>query len=321
MKKGIKILLIFTAVFGLFSIASALLFPKRVYNLPQEKNIVVIDNGLELKIKTNKNLISEVLAENNIQINEEDEIIPEVNSEILPNMNIKIARSAKVKILVDGEEKEINSFSKTVEDVIYENNISLSHLDEVEPHLQTRLRDDLDITITRIKTEEVIEEEPIDFKTVEEKDKKINWGVEKITQAGVKGVKEVSYKITYENGKKISKEKLSSKITQEPQTQIVRVGTKINVGKSKKGVASWYAHTNDLTCAAREFSPGTWLKITNRENGKSIFVKVVGWGPQPGTGRLIDLDKKAFSKIAPLGKGVIAIKVEEILNKGFDPYK
>jgi rare lipoprotein A len=61
------------------------------------------------------------------------------------------------------------------------------------------------------------------------------------------------------------------------------------------------------------FSRGTWLRVTNRENGKRVFVVVNDYGPQRGTGKMIDLDKVAFQKLASIGKGVIEVKVEEIL--------
>jgi rare lipoprotein A (peptidoglycan hydrolase) len=42
-------------------------------------------------------------------------------------------------------------------------------------------------------------------------------------------------------------------------------------------------------------------------------VQVNDSGPY-GKGRIIDLNKKAFQKIADIGTGVINVKVEEILN-------
>ena len=56
-----------------------------------------------------------------------------------------------------------------------------------------------------------------------------------------------------------------------------------------------------------------YLRVTNRANGKSVIVQVNDCGPY-GKGRVIDLNKKAFQKIADLGAGVINVKVEEILN-------
>jgi rare lipoprotein A (peptidoglycan hydrolase) len=52
--------------------------------------------------------------------------------------------------------------------------------------------------------------------------------------------------------------------------------------------------------------------VTNQENGKQIIVQVNDYGPDPGTGKIIDLDKVAFAKLASIGQGVIEVKIEEI---------
>jgi rare lipoprotein A (peptidoglycan hydrolase) len=86
------------------------------------------------------------------------------------------------------------------------------------------------------------------------------------------------------------------------------------VGKVKTGLASWYAFTGKMACASRMFPRGTWLRVTSKATGKQIFVVVNDYGPQKWTGKMIDLDKVAFEKLASLGAGVIEVKVEEILD-------
>ncbi len=62
------------------------------------------------------------------------------------------------------------------------------------------------------------------------------------------------------------------------------------------------------------FPKGTWLRVTNLQNQKQVIVVVNDYGPARGTGKMIDLDKVAFEKLANLSQGVIEVKVEEILN-------
>ena len=67
---------------------------------------------------------------------------------------------------------------------------------------------------------------------------------------------------------------------------------------------------NKLTCASNKFPMGTKLKITNKENKKSVIVKVNDKG---GMGEYtIDLSKEAFKRIAELKTGVIDVKVKVI---------
>ena len=67
---------------------------------------------------------------------------------------------------------------------------------------------------------------------------------------------------------------------------------------------------NDLTCASWDYPFNTMLKVTNLANNKFVYVRVNDRGANKRLYRLIDLSKKAFSKIANLEQGLITVKVE-----------
>ena len=68
---------------------------------------------------------------------------------------------------------------------------------------------------------------------------------------------------------------------------------------------------NALTCASNVYKLGSKLKVTNKENGKSVIVIVTDTGgfKMP---RIIDLSKGAFATIANLKRGIINVLVEKI---------
>lgn len=94
------------------------------------------------------------------------------------------------------------------------------------------------------------------------------------------------------------------------------------------GVASWYSR-NDRgvkkttanmerfsdkkhTCAAWDLPFNSFVRVTNLMNGKSVVVRVNDRGPAKHLvrkGRIIDLTKAAFLKIADPGDGLIPIKI------------
>lgn len=81
------------------------------------------------------------------------------------------------------------------------------------------------------------------------------------------------------------------------------------------GKASWYAYKGGLFAASPDFSIGTKLKVTSVNNpDKSIIVTVNDYGPNRAIhpDRVIDLDKVAFAKLAPVGAGVIDVLVEPV---------
>ena len=67
---------------------------------------------------------------------------------------------------------------------------------------------------------------------------------------------------------------------------------------------------NKLTAAHRKLPFGTFLKITNETNGKSVIVEITDRGPFT-RGREIDLSKKAFMEIASNKRsGAVNVTIE-----------
>jgi len=100
------------------------------------------------------------------------------------------------------------------------------------------------------------------------------------------------------------------------------------IGKSDKsdiqyGVASFYADKfngrktasgqifsqNKLTCACNVLPLGTWVKVTNISNGKSVKL-LVNDRLHPRMRRLVDLSKSAAIKLGFISSGLVKVKVE-----------
>jgi len=105
-------------------------------------------------------------------------------------------------------------------------------------------------------------------------------------------------------------------------------GSTLGDGGSFHGLASWYSrndrgirrHTanmerfndQDFTCAMWGFKFGTIVEVTNIENGQSVLVRVNDRGPArrfAHHGRVIDLTKAAFTRIAGRRQGLVHVKV------------
>ena len=66
-----------------------------------------------------------------------------------------------------------------------------------------------------------------------------------------------------------------------------------------------------FTCACNVLPFGTWIKVTNVLNGKSVIVKVND-RLHPKMRRIADLSKTAATKLGYVGRGVARVKVEVI---------
>ncbi len=93
-----------------------------------------------------------------------------------------------------------------------------------------------------------------------------------------------------------------------------------NRSGSTDGVASWYDQSRYKSfkyqggnfTASRDYPKGTKLKVTRLKTGTSIIVTVNDFGPELKTGRIIDLDKKAFKQLGSTGAGEIYVSIEKI---------
>jgi hypothetical protein len=311
MKKKFALFLIFSAILA----ASYFFWPfgKRNFSVLKPFTVGIADNGNYFVTSASAVTVSEFLAEKNIALGDKDYIFPAMDAKIFPGSKITIERAMPITIEVDGKDIEIDTLGTSVANALSEADITLSHADKVVPDLNSMISPNLAIKITRINFEEITLEEDIPFQTVEKEDNTVLWRKKETKQKGEKGIREKTYKMTYTNGKETSRALLGSKITKQPVSQIEVTGTKIIVGKTQSGDATWYVYGDDLTAASLTFAKGKYLRVTNRSNGKSVIVQVNDSGPY-GKGRVIDLNKKAFQKIADIGAGVINVKVEEILN-------
>jgi rare lipoprotein A len=76
---------------------------------------------------------------------------------------------------------------------------------------------------------------------------------------------------------------------------------------SESGKASWY-DADGLTAAHPSLPFGTVVRVTNLDNGRSVNVVIRDRGPFVA-GRIIDMSRNAFSRIASPSAGVIRVTI------------
>jgi rare lipoprotein A len=97
------------------------------------------------------------------------------------------------------------------------------------------------------------------------------------------------------------------------------------VGNARQvnGLASYYAgrfdgktgangcvfHANDLSAASRSLPLGTWIKVTNLRNGRSVIVPITDRGPYI-RGRTLDLSRGAAAALGAIEAGVVPVSIE-----------
>jgi len=132
------------------------------------------------------------------------------------------------KILVDGQIYEVQQVpGSTVQEALDSLNIEVDVLDQVEPPTNTVLSDGTEVIITRIREEFVVEQTEIPFDQRRLPTELLPEGVERYDplQKGKPGLREITFRLVFENGVEMSRTQIKSLVIEEPQTQIILYGT------------------------------------------------------------------------------------------------
>jgi rare lipoprotein A len=120
----------------------------------------------------------------------------------------------------------------------------------------------------------------------------------------------------------------STQAPQKTQTPPLQHPSTVTALGSWSGLASWYGgkeRLNKHVAMGHKFNPeameaamwdvplGSTIRVTNLENGRSVTVRVTDRGPSRRLrNRVVDLTRRSFAQLAPLGKGLISVRVERL---------
>lgn len=315
-KKGLKLFSFLVIFLFLGVIAYIFLWKEKPeeWNKDDKKTITVIDGGLDFSFENvSAKTVGGLLSAEKLSLADGDSIFPDEESALFSGMRIHIARAHTMIVRVDGGEQVLRTQALSVGQALDEQGIALDEDDIVKPGRDAFAESGIEVAIIRVRIGEETVEKPIAFEKKTNEDDTLSWRKTAVTQKGEKGIERLTYRVSSHDGKEVNRKLLKTETAKEPVTEITTQGTYVKLGKKHTGAASWYAFTGTLSAANPWLPKGSYVKVTNVDNGKSVIVVINDRGPFV-PGRIIDLDKVAFAKIASIGAGVINVKMEEILN-------
>ena len=159
---------------------------------------IVLSSGYEMDVFTTKTSVKDILDENHIVLLEDEKVTPDTTEELSDNNTIIISK----------ESEDVEVFEKV----------------EKSSEVST---DDILTNYSKIIEKIVVEKETIPYETIT-KDVTTGSGTkqDRVVQEGKNGIREVTYKVKYQNGEEIEKTKISSKVVEEPVDKIIEIRTK-----------------------------------------------------------------------------------------------
>ena len=201
---------------------------------------IVLQNGYEMTTVTSKSKVSDILNENNIILNEDQKTIPDLDSEIVSGDTIKIT------------------------DKSY-NEVQIAKISEegIETSLDQLLENYAPITEKIVVEQVVIPYETITKNTTGTSTDTTN----KVVQEGKDGLKEVTYKVKYQNDVEIEKSVISEVVIQEPVNKIVQVQKKVTSRSSTLPRTSGASTTGGTVYKITAYCP--CAKCCGKTNGRT----------------------------------------------------
>lgn len=170
---------------------------------------ITMSNGYTMTVITTKTNVEEILADNNIVIEEDERVNPGLEEEITESNKITITNKSE-------QEVQIAKIS--------------------ESGIETTLEEILK-SYSPIIEKIVVEQENIPYETITKDASQGSTDTKnKVIQQGEDGIKEITYKIKYQNDEEIEKIKLSEQIIKEPVDKIVQIQK--NVTTSRAGTTT-----------------------------------------------------------------------------------
>lgn len=221
-KKIIGICLILVFIMGIGVVA----------NNAQLNNVkIILSNGYIMNVTTTKTTVAEILEENHIILLPEESVIPRENEGLSDNNTIRISKDENQEKVVEVADATATSANVTVDELLKS----------------------YDSIIEKIETVQ----ETIPYETIT---KDVSNGAttkkDTVIQQGEDGLREVTYKVKYQNDVEIERTEISSTIIKEPVNKIIEVRKNTITSRSSKssvsynnGVWTYSAADFDLLCA------------------------------------------------------------------------
>lgn len=197
---------------------------------------ITLSNGYTLTVLTRKTNVADILKDNNILVSDDEKVVPSENENITDDNTIVISNKSK-------QEVEVAKVSES----------------GVESNLE-----DLLSAYSTVTEKIVTEKEDIPYETVK---KDVSDGASStknvVIQKGENGVKEVTYKVKYQNDTEIEKNKISEKVIKKPVDKIVQVNSNVVTSRS--------------STTTRDASPSNSSSSTSSAGGSVIICKVTAY--------------------------------------------
>jgi uncharacterized protein YabE (DUF348 family) len=224
-----------------------------------------------------------------------------------------------VRVVVSGKVHDVTSNAGTAGELLSAMGIQPDADDRVSPPPDTPLPEIRQVRFDRVDVRARVVRRALPFDVETDFSPELVPGTWRVIDRGIEGQRLSTEIVTLVNGRVEDRVVLASWITRRPIEERRLSGPAPADGGSvvgpggergaQAGVATWYDPPWSGLSAAHPWLPfGTYVTVTDEATGRSVTVVVNDRGPF-SPGRIVDLSPEAFERLAPLGRGILDVRL------------
>ncbi|WP_282071015.1 resuscitation-promoting factor [Janibacter hoylei] len=191
------------------------------------RKLTLTVDGKEREYWTTATNVGDALKELGIR-NSGDAVLSASRSKAIgrDGLDLEMSTPKDIKLVVGGKRTTATVTARTVQEALREAEVRFDSDDRIKPGAKTVVKDGMTIRVDEMDARSTQRTEAVPFRTIVKKDASLTVGTTKVEREGVAGERRSTYRDTVKNGKVVSSERTSSKITKQPVHKVVIEGTK-----------------------------------------------------------------------------------------------
>lgn len=190
--------------------------------------VELVYDGHEESVTTTARTVAELLEERGVRLGPFDLVVPAPETALREGMRVSVFRAIPVRVTADGVTREVPVVGRTVADALARSGVTLGPLDRVVPDLWDELVAGQEVRVIRVRQETVVRREVVPHRTVRRVVHAYLPQPPRVLVRGRDGLVEHVYRLTYEDGQLVRREKIRTTVLRPARPHVVRV-TRVRV--------------------------------------------------------------------------------------------
>jgi uncharacterized protein YabE (DUF348 family) len=208
-------------------------------NIYRAQPVTIIDGNIRIRVMSPYRTAKQIVEQAGLVLHDEDIARMTVNNDIVSQgvgIELTVARATEFRLSLYGKAAVAYTQANTIEEMLKEKGVILGGNDTISVPLDTKMVPGIAVAIWRNGVQTVTDEQAIPFETQKVLDVDHSIGYHDVKTKGVPGMRLVTYEVTMQDGKEVSRKQVQNIISSQPKTQIELIGNRpVNPLSKTKG--------------------------------------------------------------------------------------